>query len=172
VEEYGERQLTWIDTLEDFYRAGPKIEISGTIFQADGKTPAGNVILYVYHTDQTGVYPTRGDERGWGRRHGYLRTWLKTNDKGQYKFYTLRPGSYPQGRNPAHIHSIIKEPDKQPYWIDDFLFDDDPFLTKQERSRIQGRGGKTGVLSNGVSSGGVMKYTRDITLGLNVQGYY
>jgi protocatechuate 3,4-dioxygenase beta subunit len=172
AEEYGDRQLSWIDTLEDFTGSGPRIEVSGTVFQKDGKTPARDVIVYVYHTDQTGVYPKRGDEKGWGRRHGYLRTWLKTNDKGQYKFYTLRPGSYPNSRNPAHIHTTIKEPGKPPYWIDDFLFDDDPFLTERERSNIDGRGGKTGILKDAKLSGSVTTYKRDIILGLNVPGYY
>jgi protocatechuate 3,4-dioxygenase beta subunit len=160
--------LSWVDTLEDFDRAGPKIEISGTIFQPDGRTPAKDIILYVYHTDQTGVYPTRGDEKGWGRRHGYLRAWLKTDAQGRYRFCTLRPASYPNSSNPAHIHATIKEPGKTPYWIDDFLFDDDPLLTKEARAHSRGRGGKTGILSNGMKSGGVMRYHRDITLGMNV----
>ena len=172
AEEYGDRHLSWVDTLQDFHGIGPKIEVSGTVYQKDGKTPAKDVIVYVYHTDQTGVYPTRGDEKGWGRRHGYLRTWLKTNDEGQYQFCTLRPGSYPNSRNPAHIHTTIKEPGKSPYWIDDFLFDDDPFLTKQARSGVDGRGGNSGILKDGKISGGVTRYTRNITLGLNVPGYY
>lgn len=184
--EYGDRQLTWIDTLEDFNTKEPlrsfdslrvsqaqglKIEVAGTIYHLDGKTPAKDIILYVYHTDQTGNYTAHHNETGWGRRHGSLRTWLKTNEKGQYKFYTLRPASYPGSKNPAHIHATIKEPGKTPYWIDEFVFDDDPFLTAEKRTHIQGRGGKTGVLSNGISSDGVMKYTRNIVLGLNVEGY-
>lgn len=171
VFEYGDRQLTWVDTFEDYHAHGPRIEVSGTIYQKDGKTPVRDVILYVYHTDQTGVYPTRGGEKDWGRRHGYLRTWLKTNANGQYKFCTLRPASYPGSKNPAHIHATIKEPGKSPYWIDDFLFDDDPFLTKEQRNYIRGRGGYTGVLKNGNQTADVTKYTRDITLGLNVDGY-
>ncbi|HLF63830.1 MAG TPA: hypothetical protein VI603_08755 [Saprospiraceae bacterium] len=182
--EYGNRQLSWIDTLEDFNTKGPtlrpfdelrvnraqgpKIEVSGIIYQNDGKTPAKDVILYLYHTDQTGNYTANHNETGWGRRHGSLRTWLKTNEKGEYKFYTLRPASYPGSKNPAHIHVTIKEPGKTPYWIDEFVFDDDPFLTKEERNHIRGRGGFNGVLKDGTLSEGVMRYTRDITLGLNV----
>lgn len=168
VFEYGDRELTWIDTLDDFTLTGQRIAVSGTIYQPDGKTPAKDVILYLYHTDQTGEYTPDKNSTGWGRRHGALRTWLKTNDQGQYAFYTLRPASYPDSDNEAHIHATIKEPGKSPYWIDEFVFDDDPFLTKQKRTYIKGRGGYTGVLSNGKNLNGVMKYTRDITLGLNV----
>ena len=67
--EYGDRHLSWVDTIPDFHMPGPKIEVSGVIYASDGTTPAKDVILYVYHADQTGVYPTRGDETGWGRRH-------------------------------------------------------------------------------------------------------
>lgn len=171
VNEYGERKLSWTDTLEDFHLTGPKISVSGTIFLPDGKTPAQDVILYLYHTDQTGVYPVRDDVTGAGRRHGYLRTWLKTDSHGRYQFFTLRPASYPGSRNPAHIHAIVKEPAKQPYWIDDFLFDDDPFLTKEQRGYVQGRGGDQGILRDGKAMDGVMMYRRDIVLGINIEGY-
>jgi protocatechuate 3,4-dioxygenase beta subunit len=147
------------------------IVVSGTVYQNDGKTPAKDIILYVYHTDQEGHYPTQGGETGWGRRHGYLRTWLKTNALGQYKFYTLRPASYPNSRIPAHIHATIKEPGKSPYWIDDYVFDDDPFLTPEERRSLRGRGGDHGVLKNGGTSDGITSYSRDIVLGLNVEGW-
>jgi protocatechuate 3,4-dioxygenase, beta subunit len=37
------------------------------------------------------VYTVKGDETGWGKRHGYLRGWMKTNEKGGHKFFTLMP---------------------------------------------------------------------------------
>ncbi len=168
--EYGDRKLTWIDTMPDFYGAGPRIEVYGTIYDHDGVTPAKNIILYVYHTDQTGVYPTYGNEKDWGRRHGYLRTWLKTNAQGQYKFFTLRPASYPGTKNPAHIHATIKEPGKQPYWIDEYLFDDDPYLQEGERKGQQKRGGNGILLAT--EPGDIARYHRDIVLGMNVPGYF
>ncbi len=113
--EYGLKKLSWIDTLPDFKEPGPKLEISGTIYQTDGKTPAKDVILYLYHTDQKGIYPQRGNETGWGKRHGYIRGWIKTNEDGQYRFHTLRPASYPNSRAPQHIHPTIKEQGKNEY---------------------------------------------------------
>ena len=94
--------LTWIDTLPDYFEAGPKLMISGIVYKADGKTPAANVVLYVYHTDQTGHYTQKENKTGWGKRHGYIRGWMKTNLKGEYKFYTLRPAPYPS-RGIRHI---------------------------------------------------------------------
>jgi protocatechuate 3,4-dioxygenase beta subunit len=113
--------LNEIDTLPDFYEAGPKLVVSGTVYKSDGKTPAPGVVLYVYHTDQTGKYRVTGNETGWGKRHGSIRGWMKTNAQGRYKFYTLRPASYSKEGPPAHIHITIKEPGKTEYWIDDFI---------------------------------------------------
>jgi protocatechuate 3,4-dioxygenase beta subunit len=170
VHEYGDKKLTWIDTLPDFQEPGPKLEVSGTIFKKDGKTPAGDVILYIYHTDQTGEYPQKGNESGWGKRHGYIRGWIKTNTDGKYKFYTLRPGAYPGRKNPEHIHPVIKEPGIKEYWIDEYLFDGDPILTDHEKNSQQGRGGK-GILETKKDKNGMQIAQRDIILGLNVPGY-
>jgi protocatechuate 3,4-dioxygenase, beta subunit len=119
--------------LPDWNEKGTKLAVNGIVYNADG-TPAKDVVTYIYHTDQTGNYPTKGDEKGWGKRHGYLRGWMKTNEKGEYKFFTLRPASYPDSKNPQHIHVIIKEPNKNEYWIDEYLFDDDPFLTTNKEN--------------------------------------
>ncbi len=162
-------KLNWVDTLPDFNDPGPKLILSGVIYKSDGKTPAKDVVLYIYHTDQKGVYPTKGNEKGWGKRHGFLRGWIKTNEKGEYKFYTLRPAAYPGRRDPAHIHPTIKEPDKTEYWIDEYLFDDDPLLTADQRKRQEQVGG-SGILKL-ENRNGVFYATRDIILGRNVQNY-
>jgi len=170
VFEYGAKKLLWTDTLPDYTNNGPKMEVSGTIYQHDGKTPASGVILYVYHTDQEGVYTTTGNETGWAKRHGYIRGWIKTDETGKYKFYTLRPGAYPGRRNPEHIHATIKEPNVTAYWIDEYLFDDDPILTKKERDQQQKRGGN-GIVKVTKHSDGMLIVKRDIILGLNIPEY-
>lgn len=156
--------------LPGYEKAEPKIEISGIVYQRDGKTPAADVVIYVYHTDQTGVYPRKGDEKGWGRQHGYLRGWMKTDKNGFYRFYTIRPGAYPGRRDPQHIHVTIKEPDKNEYWIDEFVFDDDPLLTEELRKRNENRGG-SGIIKLVQKENSISHATRHIILGLNVPGY-
>ncbi|MGB8191301.1 MAG: hypothetical protein WCF67_05240 [Chitinophagaceae bacterium] len=162
-------KLSWVDTLPDFNEAGPKMVISGIIYQQDGRTPAPGVVLYIYHTDQKGNYSTKGNEKGWGLRHGYIRGWMKTNEKGEYKFYTLRPASYPDSKAPQHIHPIIKEPNRNEYWIDEFVFDDDPHLTQKERSGQQERGG--GGVIKVRNENGMLVGERNIILGKNVPDY-
>ena len=161
-------QLNNTDTLPDFNDDGPKIEISGVITRADGKTPAADVVLYVYHTDQKGVYPTKGNEKGWAKRHGFIRGWVKTGKDGFYKFYTLVPASYPNSRTPKHIHPTIKEPGFNEYWIDEYLFEGDPYLQEEKTNRPP-RGGN-GILKP-VMNDGMLRATRNIILGLNVPDY-
>lgn len=160
-------QKAW---LPDWNDRGTRLTVSGIVYQADGKTPAADVILYVYHTDQTGIYPKKGDEQGWGKRHGYIRAWLKTNEKGEYQFFTLKPASYPNTAAPAHIHITVKEPGKNEYYIDEYLFDDDPFLTAEERKLQPGRGG-SGILKTTHAEGGVLTAQRNIILGKNIPQY-
>lgn len=168
--EFGDKHLTSIDTLPDFHDPGPKLEVSGTIYRSDGKTPAKDVILYIYHTDQAGEYPKKGDEDGWAKQHGYIRGWIRTNSDGKYRFYTLKPGAYPGGGNPSHIHPIIKEPGMKPYWIDEYLFEGDPYITEADRKRLPQRGGP-GILRVETRNNGMLSVKRDIILGLNVPGY-
>ena len=94
---------------------------------------------------------------------------MKTNDKGQYRFYTVRPASYSKTGPPAHIHVTVKEPDKSEYWIDDFHFDDDPFLTPDMRKGQRNRGGD-GILKL-VEKNGIFYGERNIYLGRNVSDY-
>ena len=163
--------LTMFAWLPDWNQDSSRIAINGTVYNPDG-TPAPNVIVYIYHTDQTGVYPKKGDEKGWSARHGYLRGWMRTNEKGEYKFFTRRPASYPGSSNPQHIHVFIKEPGKSEYWIDEYLFDDDPFLTAEQRKRCGNRGG-SGILKIGDRYKGrdILKSERNIYLGKNIPGY-
>ena len=168
------KELNEIDTLPGFLEEGPKIEISGTVFKRDGITPAAGVILYVYHTDQYGNYTIREQDppeykKGTARQHGSIRGWVKTNERGHYKFYTLIPASYPNSRNPKHIHPTIKEEGKIAYWIDEFVFDNDPLLPASEKNRKNPKGG-SGLLKPELKDG-MYRATRNIILGLNVSGY-
>jgi protocatechuate 3,4-dioxygenase beta subunit len=170
VFEYGDRKLSPVDTLPDFSDRGPRLMITGTIFQADGSTPAEGVILYIYHADQNGIYATRDGETGWARRHGYIRGWVRTGKDGRYRFYTLKPGVYPNRAAPAHIHPIILEPNGKYYWLGSYHFDGDPLLTARESSTESPRGGSSGLLSLR-KEGNLWVGERDIILGKNIPAY-
>lgn len=99
--------LSWKAKLAADDEPGEPLIISGTIYKSDGKTPAQDVILYVYHTDHTGRY-TPGPNQVHARKHGHLRGWVKTDAQGRHEFRTIRPAAYPEGKDPHHIHGIIK----------------------------------------------------------------
>lgn len=136
--------------------AGEPLVITGRVVRKDGKTPAAGVVLYAYHTNAKGIYPKRGDEKGNDRRHGYLRGWLRTDGQGRYRITTIRPGSYPQGGNPAHIHMTVKDGNGEEYWIDEIHFAGDPYLTP----RMSG----PGVITLKKDADGTWRGTRDIVL--------
>ncbi len=162
--------LSWQTVIADSAEPGELLEITGRIFKKDGKTPAKDVILYLYHTNARGYYEPSENQTGWARRHGHLRGWIKTDEKGRYAFRTIRPAPYPNGSDPAHIHCIIKEPDKNEYWIDDYFFEDDPLITGGIRSRLQKRGG-SGIIKLTKNRDGVRTGRREIILGRNVPNY-
>ena len=169
VFEYGDRALTPTATLPDFDRPGPRLELTGTVYGPDGKTPAVGVILYIYHTNQSGVYETRGGETGWARRHGLVRAWIRTDETGRYTFHTLKPGSYPDRSQPAHIHGTILEPDGRYYWIDSWHFRGDPLLDEEAEDADTAYGG-SGIVEL-EPEGELLVARRDIVLGKNVPGY-
>lgn len=170
VFEYGNRQLNAVDTLPDFESGEPKIKITGTIYQPDGKTPASGVILYVYHTDKEGLYSATEGASGWGRRHGYNRGWIKTGADGRYTFYTIKAGQYPSRNIVAHIHPTILEPDGRYYYLEDYYFEGDNLLGERERSPENPRGGTAGVL-HFQEEGDLLVAERDLILGANISDY-
>ncbi|HEX9739480.1 MAG TPA: hypothetical protein VGA29_01790 [Ignavibacteriaceae bacterium] len=167
--EYGSKALPEVDTMPGFNSNGSRLKLTGKIYKNDGKTPAGDVILYIYHTNQKGIYEKRGDETGWGRRHGYMRGWIKTDSEGKYTFYTIKPGSYPNSKEPAHIHGIILEPNGYYYWIDEWQFKDDPLLEINKEREDKARRG-SGIVEL-KSEENILTAERDIVLGKNVPGY-
>jgi protocatechuate 3,4-dioxygenase beta subunit len=163
-------KLKPVDTLPDYNEPGPKMEISGIVYKRDGRTPAKDVVIYVYHTDQTGRYTPGKNAKGWEKRNGRIRGWVKTDKNGFYQFYTLKPAPYPNANIPAHIHIVIKEPGKNEYYIDEYLFEDDPLLTSSEREKQEKRGGD-GIIKLIPQPNGIMHGTRPIISGLNIPDY-
>lgn len=89
--------------------------------------PTAGVVVFAYQTDAGGVYNVQG-KRGWR-----LRGWVRTDAGGRFELRTIRPGSYPNSRIPAHIHVTIDGPGLPRRWTDEIEFADDPLLPKNER---------------------------------------
>lgn len=137
---------------------GQPIKISGTVYQADGKTPAPNTLIYLYHTDFEGYYGRSRNEH----RHGKYRGWMLTNKDGRYAFNTIKPAPYPANRFAAHIHMTLTTTKMKEDWIDSILFEGDRLITAQERSRR--KGGFNPILTLTKGDGGLLYGTRNIQL--------
>jgi protocatechuate 3,4-dioxygenase beta subunit len=148
---------------------GDKLLLHGVVLLKDGKTAAGNRILYFYHTNAAGYYaPAPGQTAG--RINGHLRGWIKTDNEGRFTIHTIRPAPYPGRSIPAHIHILVKEPGKTRYYLDEVWFDDDPLVTKDLRARAEKRGGDL-IIHLAKLKDGSWEATLPITLGLNIPAY-
>lgn len=161
------KDLSWETTLSPKAEPGEPMIIEGTIYKKDGKTPAPDVVLYVYHTDAQGYYSNIPGQKE--IQHGHLRGWIKTGPDGKYRFTSVRPAQYPRETIPAHIHPLVKEPGLTRYYIDEYLFEGDKYLTDEERKRQEKRGGN-GIIQL-TKRDGAWRGKRDIILGMNIPNY-
>lgn len=172
--EYGligrPEQVMPIDTSPGWPQDGQRLKISGVVYKADGKTPVPGAVLYYYHTDVNGLYSFRPGLHPEAIRHGYIRGWVKSDERGRYTLFTVRPGAYPGRVEPAHIHLSVYEPGiPNPYYLDELVFDDAPLLTTRKRKEMRNRGG-SGVLRLR-PEGKVMVARHNVILGLNIPNH-
>ena len=135
--DYTQTTLTNIGTIPEYESKEDKLKITGTIYLSDGVTPAKNVILYIEQRNEKGNYEMIKKD---SKRFVHHRTWIKTNENGQYTFFTFIPGKRLSSGQLAHIHSVIKEPKKEEYALPAYLFNDDPKLSKICRKRLEKQG--------------------------------
>ncbi len=165
------RNIRAVDTSAGWYEDGTKLIITGTVFQLGGKTPAPNVILYYWQTDNTGHYTYKKGMTEKARPHGFIRGWVKTDSAGHYTIHTLRPAPYPDDVSPAHIHLSIKEPDvENEYYTDEINFDDDKLLIPHLKKYPQEKRGGSGIVRV-LLQGDLQIAEHDIVLGLNIPNY-
>lgn len=145
------------------------LRIRGRVLGADG-LPRPGIVVYAYQTDAAGHYPPAPELPGRAARHGRLRGWALSDERGAYGFDTLRPASYPDSSIEQHVHMHVIEPGRCTYYLGDLLFLDDPKLGPRQRERArQAHGGNGVVQPSGDSNGWTA--VRDIQLGLNVADY-
>lgn len=150
----------WKIKIVSDQEAGEPLIVSGTIYSPDGKQPLPGITLYVYQTDATGRYTTSGGDNRNTRIHGVM----QTNAEGHYEFRTIKPGSYPNSRNPAHIHAYVSGPGYPEYWIDEYLFADDSFVKDEDKQKGAGLGSFSPILTVTRGSDGILRAVRDIKI--------
>ncbi len=114
---------------------GTPLVIHGRVLAHDARTPVPGAIVFAYHTDRDGLY----DNPGSGPHSWRLRGWSRTDEDGRFEFLTVRPGPYPAGRVPAHVHLVVFANDAR-YHAGELRFEDDTFVTDRERRESRGEG--------------------------------
>jgi len=155
---------SWETTIADESEEGERLILEGKVYETDGQTPAENVIIYAYHTNDQGEYEKRGDETGNGVRHGHLRAWAKTNESGQYRFHTIKPAPYPSHAEPAHIHMTLLREDFEEYWINSTWFEGDELITPEMIANLNRTGGFSNIVELSRNNENVWVGKRDIIL--------
>jgi protocatechuate 3,4-dioxygenase beta subunit len=153
------KELSWKTVIPLENEPGEPLIITGKVFQADGKTPALGMVLWVYHTDRTGYYNEKDDAS-----HPRLKGWMKIGADGKYEFRTIRPGAYPHRTTPAHIHAHLYGPGYSERSIEDYWFKDDPRINEKELKNAAGNGGHPVIVELKRGSDGVWRGERDITV--------
>ena len=140
---------------------GPRLEVKGVVYAADGRTPVPKASVYVYQTDARGYY--RPDD-AMGNRDPRLKALLRTDAAGRYSFTTIRPGSYPGTRIPQHIHYEVEAEGHDPV-VFEIVFDDDPHVTDEVRRRATGPSSGASLKRVQPGPGGVGRVEQDVVLG-------
>jgi protocatechuate 3,4-dioxygenase beta subunit len=152
--------VSWKSVLSKKTDKDEPMIISGTVFNADGKTPAPGILIYFYHTDIEGRYG-----RGNGEvLHGHFRGWMLTDERGRYEFASIKPAAYPNRTFAAHVHMTLTAKNFREDSIDSILFEGDKFITGEERKQAGKKGGFNPIVKLEKGAGGILRATRDIQL--------
>lgn len=143
--------LSWHSQIAGDDEPGTRLVVSGTVYKADGKTPAPGVKIEAYHTDANGLYAPRSAPWGTIRLKGHV----TTDDKGRYLFRTIRPGSYPSGDAPEHIHYKLTGPGVVGDGYHDLEFADDPRVPASRTEKERRRGKFASIVATTTDDDGV-----------------
>jgi protocatechuate 3,4-dioxygenase beta subunit len=154
-------QIPGVASLSPQGEAGAPLVITGTILMAGNGAPAAGVTMSLYQADVSGIYC---DERCPPGTQARLAASLVTGPDGRYEIRTIRPGSYPGQRIPAHIHVKLSCEGCREQVPDEFRFADDPFISDNERSEPERLGRFASVMAVTRGADGTWKATRDIKM--------
>ncbi len=118
---------------------GQRIFVSGRVLDEGGR-PVPNTLIEIWQCNAAGRYLHPNDQHPAPLDPNFVgRGRMISNEKGEYKFTTIKPGAYPWGNHfnawrPAHIHFSLFGPAfvtrlvTQMYFPEDPLFAFDPIF--------------------------------------------
>lgn len=151
--------LTSSATLVSPGEPGQPMAITGTVYEADGHTPASGITIFVWHTDATGHYSPQDDPFA-----PRLRGWMRTGSDGRYSFRSIRPAPYPNHSEPAHIHIHVWSETMPEHYLHEYWFSDDPLIPPADRARFASLGTFSPIITLTRGSDGIWRGVRNIRL--------
>lgn len=132
---------------------GERIVVTGRVLDENGN-PVPNTLIEVWQANAAGRYVHKKDQHDAPLDPNFLGAGrCLTNERGEYRFLTIKPGAYPWGNHanawrPNHIHFSLFGPSiatrlvTQMYFPGDPLLDLDPIyqaVPEQARERMVSR---------------------------------
>ncbi len=122
-------------------------------FEDLGGTPHQGLMVYAYHTNARGHYPTGRGQSGCYRWHGSLHAFTRTDTTGVVTFETIRPGPYPGRTDPQHVHVVVQFTETRGFYVNALMFSDDPRVRPAYRGSERDAGGSGIALPQRDSAG-------------------
>jgi protocatechuate 3,4-dioxygenase beta subunit len=146
---------SWRIVIPPAGEPGEPLVVTGTIYRADGKSPAVGAVMEMYHTDARGYYSPDGKNE----REHRLKGRLVTGADGRYEFRTIKPAPYPGNKIPAHIHVSINGQEASEY-----QFAGDPNIPADAIELQKTRGRFSYIVKLDRGGDGVWRAARDFRL--------
>ncbi|WP_111497557.1 MULTISPECIES: protocatechuate 3,4-dioxygenase subunit beta [Marinobacter] len=112
---------------------GERIIVTGRVLDENGN-PVPNTLVEVWQANAAGRYVHERDQHDAPLDPNFLGSGrCLTNDKGEYRFMTIKPGAYPWGNHPNawrpnHIHFSLFGPTVATRLVTQMYFPGDPLL--------------------------------------------
>lgn len=112
---------------------GERIVVTGRVLDGDGK-PVRNALLELWQANAAGRYRHKREIHDAPHDPNFIGAGrCMTNDQGEYRFITIKPGAYPWGNHhnawrPAHIHFSVFGNDFLSRLVTQMYFPGDPLL--------------------------------------------
>lgn len=150
-EPYGESTVAMCAASEP----GRRLEFYGQVIDMDG-VPLARASVVAYQTDASGEYAPREANTRMPRLRGVA----ITDERGWFRFRTVRPGGYPGRDDPEHIHLTVTAPMHEVKYVT-YWFEGDPRLTPAKRRSLDG---ETVIVVPRQNEDGSMSFRGDVRL--------
>ncbi|MFD1061827.1 hypothetical protein ACFQ1Q_01115 [Winogradskyella litorisediminis] len=134
------KEISSVGIVPNYDEKETPFKIYGTIYMSDGITPAKNYTVTINQANENGDFLVDENDNLISAAS------LKTDQNGNYTFYTYVPGNDRRYNRLQEIFMKVETPNGGAYAMPTLLFDIDPMLTKRCRKQIAKRSDASRIL--------------------------